>query len=104
MKDAILGLLSSKKALMALLSAATWVAGKAGLDLDSEVLLPAVLPLWTYILGQGIADHGKEKVLASAPLAAREAEKLKALIAASDAAADEAASKLPTERPVPPQD
>lgn len=63
MKKAIRGLLSSKKALMAFISAAVWLGGKAGLDLDATELLPAVAPMWGYVLGQSLADHGKEKAL-----------------------------------------
>ena len=95
MKDAIFGLLSSKKALMAILSGAVWIAGKAGLDLDTEVIGPAIAPLWMYIFSQGIADHGKEKAKATAALTAADVETLKAAIAANDAAANEAVAKLP---------
>jgi hypothetical protein len=59
-------MLKSKKALMALVSATVWIAGKAGLHLDNATLLGAVTPLWTYVLGQGIADHGKEAAKISA--------------------------------------
>jgi hypothetical protein len=55
------GLLSSKKALMAFISAGVWALGKAGLDMDTETLAGIVSPLWVYIFGQGIADHGKGK-------------------------------------------
>lgn len=55
------GLLSSKKALMAFVSAAVWLGGKVGLDLDASELLPAVGPMWSYILAQGAADFGKSK-------------------------------------------
>jgi len=95
MKDAIFGLLSSKKALMAILSGVAWITGKAGFDFDTEVLAPAIAPLWMYIFSQGIADHGKEKAKATAVLTAADAETLKALIAANDAAANEAVDKLP---------
>lgn len=53
-------ILKSKKALVALVAAVVWLAGKFGAHLDSETLLGAVTPLWAYVLGQGIADHGKE--------------------------------------------
>lgn len=53
-------LLKSKKALVALIAAAVWVAGRFGLHLDQAELLGAVSPLWAYVLGQGIADSGKE--------------------------------------------
>ena len=60
MKKAIKGLLSSKKALMAFISAAVWIGGKVGLDLDAAELLPAVSPMWLYIFAQGATDFKKE--------------------------------------------
>ena len=54
-------LLASKKAMMAFISALVWVVGKAGFNVDTEIMLGAVSPLWGYIFGQGIADHGKSK-------------------------------------------
>lgn len=53
-------LLKSKKALVALIACVVWCAGRFGLDLDKEALLGAVTPLWAFVLGQGIADAGKE--------------------------------------------
>lgn len=55
------GLLGSKKALMAFISAGVWALGKAGLDMDTETLAGIVSPLWVYIFGQGVADMGKGK-------------------------------------------
>jgi hypothetical protein len=54
-------LLSSKKAMMAILSGTVWLVGKAGLELDTEELAGAVAPLWAYIFAQGLADYGKGK-------------------------------------------
>jgi hypothetical protein len=65
MKDTIKTLLTSKKFLVALAAALVWILGRFGLDLDKEELLGAVTPLWAYVLGQGIADHGKEAAKAS---------------------------------------
>jgi len=59
MLDTIKSLLRSKKFLVAVVAAVVWVAGKAGLHLDNTELLGAVTPLWTYVLGQGIADGRK---------------------------------------------
>ena len=59
MWDTLKSLLESKKAMMAFLSMVVWVVGRLGLDLDADVLAGAVAPLWAYIFGQGIADHGK---------------------------------------------
>ena len=53
-------LLTSKKFLVATLACVVWLVGKLGVHLDNDALLGAVTPLWTYVLGQGIADHGKE--------------------------------------------
>jgi hypothetical protein len=59
MWNTLKSLLESKKAMMAFLSMVVWVVGRVGLDLDVDVLAGAVAPLWAYIFGQGIADHGK---------------------------------------------
>jgi hypothetical protein len=61
MWKAIKGILSSKKAFVAVLSGAIWIAGRFGLELQIDDLLPVVAPLWAYVIGQGIADAGKEK-------------------------------------------
>jgi hypothetical protein len=61
MWNATKGLLSSKKAMMAVLSGAVWLIGKAGFHLDTAELAGAVGPLWAYIFAQGVADHGKGK-------------------------------------------
>ena len=44
---------------MAFISAAVWLGGKVGLDLDADTLLPAVAPMWGYIIGQSAADFKK---------------------------------------------
>ncbi|HEU02560.1 hypothetical protein LCGC14_0678320 [marine sediment metagenome] len=61
MWKAIRGILSSKKAVVAAVSAAVWIAGRFGLELDVAELLPVVAPLWAYVIGQGVADAGKER-------------------------------------------
>lgn len=69
MKEALIGLFSSKKALTGLAAAATTavilLAQKAGYGLEPEatkLLVGAVLSLASvYILGQGVADMGKER-------------------------------------------
>jgi hypothetical protein len=60
MMKAIKGLLESRKAMMAFISAIVWAVGKAGLEYDSETLYPIVAPLWAYIAAQAGADFGKE--------------------------------------------
>ncbi len=69
MWNTIKEMLKSKKALMALISVAVWLGGKLGLHMDTTELLGVVTPLWTYVLAQGVADHGKEaaKITAAAP-------------------------------------
>ncbi len=60
-------LLGSKKFLAAILSGVAWGLLKVGVKLDVEELLPMVGPLWLYILGQGVADWGKEAAKATDP-------------------------------------
>ena len=60
MWNAVKEILASKKALAAIVAILVWVVGKAGLDLDAADLAPIVAVLMTYILGQGLADKGKE--------------------------------------------
>lgn len=52
-------LLASKKFLVAAISVVAHVAGRAGFELDQEAMLTILSPLYAYIVGQGIADHGK---------------------------------------------
>ncbi len=59
-KGAAIGLLGSKKAMMAFISALTWGIAKIGYDVDTEDLLPCVAPMWGYIAAQAGADWGKE--------------------------------------------
>jgi len=86
MKEALKGLFGSKKALAGIAGAATTalllLAQKHGYGLDPEatkLLIGAVLGLaGTYVLGQGVADWGKEaaKVQAAAMDALATAERL----------------------------
>lgn len=46
---------------MAFVSATVYGTARIGLDLETEHVLGIVTPLWIYIFGQGIADHGKGK-------------------------------------------
>ena len=52
-------LLSSKKFVVALVACVVWLAGRIGFHVDAETLAGAITPLLTFVLGQGIADHGK---------------------------------------------
>lgn len=62
-------MLKSKKFLAAAAAAVVWLAGKGGLNLNTEELLGAVTPLWAYIIAQGAADWGKSKAQLEAPKA-----------------------------------
>ena len=55
-----MALIGSKKFQAAVIAVVVMVGAEIGLDLDTEALLAIVSPLIAYILGQGIADHGKE--------------------------------------------
>ena len=62
MGKAISDLFQSKKALIAI---ATMLAGglaHLGWNMTTADILPILSPLMAYIVGQGIADHGKERV------------------------------------------
>jgi len=60
MKELLKTLLTSKKFLATLVSLCVWVLGRFGLDVDAERLLPVVAIIGAYVVGQGIADSGKE--------------------------------------------
>lgn len=49
----------SKKAIATFAAIAAWIAGKAGLDMDSQELALAVGPLWLYVVALAFEDHGK---------------------------------------------
>jgi hypothetical protein len=53
-------ILSSKKVVLALVAGATAGVAKLGFAVDSETVALIVSPLIAAIVGQGIADHGKE--------------------------------------------
>ena len=50
--------------LIAIATALVTLGSKIGWDVSTEELLPIISPLMAYIVGQGIADHGKEKAKA----------------------------------------
>lgn len=65
----ILGdLWASKKFRTALLGVIVGLAGKLGLQIDVESLAVIISPFVACILGQGIADVGKERALAEGAL------------------------------------
>lgn len=60
MMEALKGLLSSKKAIVAIVGIIIAAAGKAGLDLSEDSVHDIVQVVMAYLVGQGVADHGKE--------------------------------------------
>jgi hypothetical protein len=70
-KLALIGILSSKKAVMGLTGALTAGIMKLGLNIDSETVGLVVGPIVAAIIGQAAADHGKEaaQIAAGAPKA-----------------------------------
>ena len=60
MLDAIKGLLSSKKALAAIAGVVVTLVGQLGIDLDTDALVVLITPIVAFVVGQGIADNGKE--------------------------------------------
>ena len=61
MFEPIADLLKSKKALTALAAVIGTIVAKAGWNISTDELVPILTPLMAYIVGQGIADHGKER-------------------------------------------
>ena len=54
-------ILKSKKFQAAVLCLVAALTGHYALGLDNETLLTILSPLWLYIIGQGLADIGKER-------------------------------------------
>lgn len=61
MGNALVELLKSKKALTAIAAAIVAAAAKIGWDVSTDELIPILTPIMAYVVGQGIADHGKER-------------------------------------------
>jgi uncharacterized membrane protein (DUF441 family) len=55
-------LLSSKKAIAAVTGVLVSVVGRWGLDLPADAVTQIVAVICSFILGQGVADAGKEAV------------------------------------------
>jgi hypothetical protein len=68
-KDLLKTFLTSKKALALLAGAVVWGLAKAGVLIPEESVLEILVLIAAYIVGQGIADNGKEAVLAAAKAA-----------------------------------
>ena len=54
-------LFSSKKFIAALGSVIAAGCASQGLDIETNDIMAILSPMMVYILGQGVADHGKEK-------------------------------------------
>lgn len=70
MNDLLRELLLSKKFIAAVAGVIVGLAAKKGLAWDTETVAVIISPLVAYVVGQGVADRGKEaaKVSASAEL------------------------------------
>ena len=69
-------LLKSKKAIAGIAGALMILVGRLGLDIDSELVTQFVSLVIAYIVGQGIADHGKEGAKIEARLWTEQREKI----------------------------
>ncbi len=67
MWPAIKDLAKSKKAIIAICTTIAAAGAKIGWNVSTEELIPIITPLMAYIVGQGIADNGKEKAKMEAP-------------------------------------
>jgi hypothetical protein len=77
MKRAVIGLVASKKFLVALAASTVFVVGRCGLELNTEALDRVCLVMVAFIVAQGIADHGKEAAKVSCPARLPSTEALK---------------------------
>lgn len=59
MWKAVKEVLSSKKAIMAITSGLAAGAARLGWNVDAETVGLFLSPFVAYIIGQGVADHGK---------------------------------------------
>ena len=60
LKEMLVVLLTSKKAQAALAGMVVAIALRLGINVDVETVLTIISPIIAYIIGQGIADAGKE--------------------------------------------
>ena len=61
MKQLLVSIFTSKKFIAMLAGLILAAAAKIGLNLDEAALVTLLSPILAYIIGQGIADHGKER-------------------------------------------
>ena len=58
----IKSLLGSKKFIASTVGVIVALVAKLGIELDTEAVALVISPILAYILGQGVADHGKGRV------------------------------------------
>ena len=66
MWDAVKGILGSKKAIAAIAGVVVSLVAKVGIDLETDAIVAILAPIMAYIVGQGVADIGKEAAKQSA--------------------------------------
>ncbi len=54
-------LLTSKKFIAAIVGVAVGLIAKLGIELDTDAVAIVISPILAYIVGQGVADHGKSR-------------------------------------------
>ena len=54
-------LLTSKKFVAAIIGVAVGLIAKLGIELQTQDVVAVISPILAYILGQGVADHGKSR-------------------------------------------
>lgn len=64
--DVIKGLLSSKKFVATITGIIATLVAKIGWEVDGEALAAIVALIVSYVVGQGVADHGKEAAIVAA--------------------------------------
>ena len=73
MKEMLKSLIGSKKFMTALVSCLVGLGAKVGLELSPDEITAILSPALAYIVGQGVADHGKERAKVEAAKTAGEA-------------------------------
>lgn len=76
-------LLTSKKFIAAVIGVAVGFIAKLGIELDTDAVALIISPILAYIVGQGVADHGKSRAIEIVKALSKESAKDEA-----DSAAD----------------
>ena len=69
-KETLLTLATSKKAIATVVGVILVLTNRIGLQLPEEQLTAVITPIVAYIVGQGLADFGKEKHKVPMPMLA----------------------------------